>query len=121
MLKSVVFSNGALIGRCDLDPPMGVVSGALVPSAAYREIRPRVDAVFRGDGDWATLKLEVFIDAGRPIRGVGGIMIEDMIDPRIGDPPTVVIFGVEEPHEQFKAWFGRDPHYLSYYGPEEPS
>jgi hypothetical protein len=118
MLKALVFSHGVMIGRCDLyalDPPMGVVSGQLEPTPAYQAVRPRVDAVAQGDDNWDSLEIAIFIeDGGRRLHAIGGVMIEDMID--AGEPPTVVVCGVDETPEQFEAWFSADPIYSKYHG-----
>jgi hypothetical protein len=119
MLKALVFSNGVLIGRCDLyalDPPMGVVSGELEPTPAYEAIRPHVDALFRGNNNSGALKLEISTEDGRRLGAVGGVMTEDMIDDGVTEPPNVVVSGADMPSEEFKALFGADPNYVKYYG-----
>jgi hypothetical protein len=119
MLKALFFSNGVLIGRCDLyaqDPPMGVVSGEFKPTAAYEVVRHHVDAVFQGDNDWTSLKLEISTEDGRRLDAVGGVTIEDVIDDSVTEPPNVVVYGIDMPSQEFKTWFGADPNYLKYYG-----
>ena len=118
MLEALVFSNGVLIGRCDLYAldPMGVVSGELEPTPACEGVRPHVDAAFQGDENWNELELEISTEDGRPLRAVGGVMIEDMIDDGVNEPPNVVVCGVDVPPGEFKALFGADPHYLNYHG-----
>jgi len=119
MLKALVFSNGVLIRRCDLyaqDPPMGVVSGELKPTSAYEVVRQHVDAVFRGDNNWDSLKLEISTEDGRRLGAVGGVTIEDTIDESTTEPPNVVVCGIDMPSQEFKAWFGADPNYLKHYG-----
>lgn len=98
-MQALIFSNTNLIGTVELkggDISMGHVYGQIIPTPSYySDIQERVHSFWEKpeSQDWKKLKLNVMLENGLFLFGVGGITIND-IKELPNEPISIDIAGI---------------------------